>query len=130
MKGSSQFRFGLDHTLYLFVSAYRLIILLQSKLLKYYHEIRDFALQLLMWFSLLKNSAQILKCTVSPWIALFAFHTSNSFHFSQNSSDLPGLIQIMIMTFSEMPPVYSKPKTAQPPGATPYPLPYPTNSPG
>nr|XP_027217186.1 tumor susceptibility gene 101 protein-like isoform X5 [Penaeus vannamei] len=50
--------------------------------------------------------------------------------WNPNSSDLPGLIQIMIMTFSEMPPVYSKPKTAQPPGATPYPLPYPTNSPG
>ncbi|XP_042214351.1 tumor susceptibility gene 101 protein-like isoform X2 [Homarus americanus] len=47
-----------------------------------------------------------------------------------NSSDLPGLIQIMIMTFSEMPPVYSKPKSAQPTTGGPYPTPYPTNPPG
>lgn len=47
-----------------------------------------------------------------------------------NSSDLPGLIQIMIMTFSEMPPVYTKPKTAQPTTGSPYPTPYPTNPPG
>ncbi|XP_045623851.1 tumor susceptibility gene 101 protein isoform X2 [Procambarus clarkii] len=47
-----------------------------------------------------------------------------------NSSDLPGLIQIMIITFSEMPPVYSKPKSAQPATGSPYPTPYPTNPPG
>ncbi|KAF2352525.1 Steadiness box (SB) domain [Trinorchestia longiramus] len=50
--------------------------------------------------------------------------------WNPNSSDLIGLVQVMIMTFSEMPPVYAKPKTgmspAQPPAATPYPTnPYP-----
>lgn len=34
-----------------------------------------------------------------------------------NSSDLLGLIQVMIVTFGEFPPVYSKPKES----ATPYP---------
>lgn len=47
----------------------------------------------------------------------------------QNSSDLVGLIQMMIMAFNEVPPVYSKPKTAQPPPSA-YPTPYPTNPPG
>ncbi|KAK8752863.1 hypothetical protein OTU49_007993 [Cherax quadricarinatus] len=47
-----------------------------------------------------------------------------------NSSDLPGLIQIMIITFSDMPPVYSKPKSALPTAGSPYPTPYPTNPPG
>ncbi|XP_076032755.1 tumor susceptibility gene 101 isoform X3 [Oratosquilla oratoria] len=47
--------------------------------------------------------------------------------WNPSSSDLMGLIQIMIMTFGEMPPVYSKPKTASP---APYQTPYPTNPPG
>lgn len=54
--------------------------------------------------------------------------------WNPNSSDLVGLVQMMIMTFSEMPPVYAKPKgggnQAPPPAtttATPYPAtPYPT----
>ncbi|CAL4073531.1 unnamed protein product, partial [Meganyctiphanes norvegica] len=53
--------------------------------------------------------------------------------WNMNSSDLPGLIQLMIMTFSEMPPVYSKPKNAAAaPAAGPqgYPPPYPANTPG
>ncbi|KAK7073913.1 hypothetical protein SK128_026677 [Halocaridina rubra] len=50
--------------------------------------------------------------------------------WNPNSSDLPGLIQIMIMTFSEMPPVYSKPKNAQPTTGAPYPTPYPSTNPG
>lgn len=50
--------------------------------------------------------------------------------WNPNSSDLPGLIQIMIMTFSEMPPVYSKPKNAQTGTGTPYPTPYPSGTPG
>ncbi|XP_066984343.1 tumor susceptibility gene 101 protein isoform X8 [Macrobrachium rosenbergii] len=50
--------------------------------------------------------------------------------WNPSSSDLPGLIQIMIMTFSEMPPVYSKPKTAQPTTGAPYPSPYPSGTPG
>ncbi|XP_068250029.1 tumor susceptibility gene 101 protein isoform X5 [Palaemon carinicauda] len=50
--------------------------------------------------------------------------------WNPSSSDLPGLIQIMIMTFSEMPPVYSKPKTAQPGTGAPYPTPYPSGTPG
>lgn len=45
-----------------------------------------------------------------------------------NSSDLVGLIQIMIMVFNEMPPVYSKPKT-HPTTTTPYPS-FPSNMPG
>lgn len=35
----------------------------------------------------------------------------------QSSSDLLGLIQVMIVTFGEQPPVYAKPKE----NATPYP---------
>lgn len=35
----------------------------------------------------------------------------------QSSSDLLGLIQVMIVTFGEMPPVYAKPKEQ----VTPYP---------
>lgn len=52
--------------------------------------------------------------------------------WNMNASDLPGLIQMMIMTFSEMPPVYSKPKNAPaaPAAGTPgYPPPYPANTP-
>lgn len=37
----------------------------------------------------------------------------------QNSSDLLGLIQVMIVTFGDQPPVFAKPKDAD--------LPYPTN---
>ncbi|XP_018022226.1 tumor susceptibility gene 101 protein isoform X1 [Hyalella azteca] len=40
-------------------------------------------------------------------------------------SDLIGLVQVMIMTFSEMPPVYAKPKGAPPTPAQPA-MPYPT----
>lgn len=39
------------------------------------------------------------------------------FFFVQNSSDLLSLIQVMIVTFGEHPPVYSKPKEQ----VTPYP---------
>uniref|UniRef100_A0A0P4VXH4 UEV domain-containing protein n=1 Tax=Scylla olivacea TaxID=85551 RepID=A0A0P4VXH4_SCYOL len=46
-----------------------------------------------------------------------------------NSSDLVGLIQIMIMVFNEMPPVYSKPKTHTT-TASPYPTSFPGNMPG
>lgn len=35
----------------------------------------------------------------------------------QSSSDLLGLIQVMIVTFGDMPPVYAKPKES----VTPYP---------
>jgi len=38
------------------------------------------------------------------------------------NSDLLGLIQICIVTFSEQPPVYSKPKTDQPVPSLPYPV--------
>ncbi|KAK3865025.1 hypothetical protein Pcinc_029334 [Petrolisthes cinctipes] len=47
-----------------------------------------------------------------------------------NSSDLVGLIQMMIMAFNEVPPVYAKPKSAHPTPPTAYPTPYPTNPPG
>jgi len=40
--------------------------------------------------------------------------------WTPNQSDLLGLIQVMICTFGEQPPVYSKPKT-ETPAATPYP---------
>ncbi|KAA0195852.1 hypothetical protein HAZT_HAZT011620 [Hyalella azteca] len=40
-------------------------------------------------------------------------------------SDLIGLVQVMIMTFSEMPPVYAKPKRAPPTPAQPA-MPNPT----
>lgn len=36
----------------------------------------------------------------------------------QNSSDLEGLIQVMIVTFGEQPPVYAKPRESN--------VPYPT----
>lgn len=39
--------------------------------------------------------------------------------FSQNSSDLLGLIQVMIVTFGEQPPVYAKRPDMQ--SSTPYP---------
>lgn len=39
--------------------------------------------------------------------------------FSQNSSDLLGLIQVMIVTFGEQPPVYAKRPDVQ--SSTPYP---------
>ena len=46
----------------------------------------------------------------------------------QSTSDLMGLIQIMIMTFAEVPPVYSKPRNS---GNSPahYPTPYPSQPP-
>lgn len=34
------------------------------------------------------------------------------FGYLQNSSDLLGLIQVMIVTFGEQPPVFAKPKEA------------------
>jgi len=40
--------------------------------------------------------------------------------YSQNSSDLLGLIQVMIMTFGDRPPVYSKQRPDMAP-STPYP---------
>ena len=40
--------------------------------------------------------------------------------YSQNSSDLLGLIQVMIMTFGERPPVYSKQRPDMA-SSTPYP---------
>ncbi|XP_050695886.1 tumor susceptibility gene 101 protein-like [Eriocheir sinensis] len=45
-----------------------------------------------------------------------------------NSSDLVGLIQIMIMVFNEMPPVYSKPKNVTT-SSTPYPSAFPPSMP-
>ncbi|KAB7505427.1 Tumor susceptibility protein [Armadillidium nasatum] len=47
--------------------------------------------------------------------------------WNSNSSDLLGLIQIMIMTFAEMPPVYAKPKNCSP---SQFPTPYPTQPSG
>ncbi|MCL4133062.1 UNVERIFIED_CONTAM: hypothetical protein GTU68_023800 [Idotea baltica] len=47
--------------------------------------------------------------------------------WNPNSSDVMGLIQIMIMTFAEMPPVYAKPRNASP---AHFPTPYPTQPTG
>lgn len=46
-------------------------------------------------------------------------YLSNANHFCllQSSSDLLGLVQVMIVTFGEQPPVYAKPKEQ----VTPYP---------
>ena len=75
-----------------------------------------------LWFSLCNVNTMLIFCLSKRFIVFLL-------NF-QNSSDLVGLVQMMIMTFSEMPPVYAKPKnsTAQPPSvATPYPAtPYPT----
>lgn len=46
---------------------------------------------------------------------------NNLYNFLQTQSDLLGLIQVMICTFGEQPPVYAKPKNETPPQATPYP---------
>lgn len=128
----NQFNFGLDYNLYLCIFLRMNADWFDCYSLNYWSILMKLEIThcgCICGFLYLEIWTQIFS-VVSPWTAVHAFHTSNSFYFLQNSSDLPGLIQIMIMTFSEMPPVYSKPKTAQPPGATPYPLPYPTNSPG
>ena len=54
---------------------------------------------------------------VCEWFGGFQDTVIYKDFFLQNSSDLLGLIQVMVVTFGDYPPVYSKPKET----ATPYP---------
>lgn len=60
-------------------------------------------------------------CTYGFNLCCFVLHCIINYNFLQTQSDLLGLIQVMICTFGEQPPVYAKPKNETPPQATPYP---------